>query len=989
MIKRVVLSTILVVLILSSCSKFSDKLDSPKLVFPKDGSKAVPVDTTLRWRSANDDVVFEVYLGESRENLKKIEDKISRRFHKPDRLEYEKTYYWKVVAKRVLSLSDYALAVSKDTRKESEIWSFTTEEMPPSTPSNPYPINGATDIPINLSISWNSTDTDPLTFKIMLSDSSPQSLFATTTANEYKLSNLKYETTYYWQIVSDDKRGKIVKGPIWSFTTEEMPPSIPSNPSPSDKATDVSIHTTLSWNSTDTDKLFFTVLLDESSPPKNTLISDASTPSAAVSLKYETTYYWQVISDDKRGKITKGPIWSFTTEEMPPSVPSNPSPSDGEENVSTNVTLSWQSTDTDDLLFTIYLSESSPPTISGTSMKNEYKTNLDYETTYYWQVSADDGRGKITKGPVWSFTTMERPNTPPKKPSAIFPRNGSYGVPVHLTLMWSSTDVDNDRITYDLYFGREKDPPLLKSDIDEGVYNLRLHYSTRYYWKVVAKYEKGGITEGDLWTFRTMPRPNRAPSAPYDPTPEDGKTGVSTNITLRWNAYDPDGDTLRYDIYLGENENPELVESNHIEKFYKPADLENCTSYYWRVDVKDSKGAKRSGPTWRFKTTESSSPDIKWGKTYGGSSDDVANKVIVTKDGYVVVGSVNNSSDYDGKVILISREGVILKEISLGGSSDDVLTDVKEIDDGYILVGYTKSEEIDGYHGGFDFWVLRTDRDFKVSWQRAFGGSSDEKAQAVLIDNGIVVVGYTNSSDGDVSENNGKADGWVLKLDFNGNMLWEKSYGGTENDYINDVEVTSDGNYVMVGYTYSYTKGVNDAWILKTADDGSMNWQKNFGGSSDDKAYSVMEDTNGDYIVAGYTRSSNGDVKNNHGGNDVWILRVNEEGSLTNEKTFGGSNDDRAFDITRSCDGKLLVVGETFSSDGDVSEKEGGYDFWVLRISEGFDLDYEKTFGGTNDDVANSVAVGNGYIVVGYTKSNDGDVSGNNGGKDFWILDLK
>lgn len=709
-----------------------------------------------------------------------------------------------------------------------------------------------------------------------------------------------------------------------------------------------------------------------------------------MSLNYETKYYWQVLVDDKRGKISKGPVWYFTTEEMPPSTPSNPYPYDGEDNVSTSVTLSWQSTDTDDLTFTIYLSESSPPSMIGTSTKNEYKANLEYETTYYWQVVADDRRGKIAKGPIWSFTTMKKPNTPPEKPVAIYPKDNGYGVPVNLTLMWSSTDVDNDRLTYDLYFGKKKDPPLLVRDIDEGLYNVRLHYSSRYYWKVVAKDGKGGASEGKVWTFRTMPRPNRAPSSPYDPKPEDGEVGVSTDITLSWNAYDPDGDTLRYDIYLGENENPDLVESDHIGRSYKPSDFESCTLYYWKVNVKDSRGAKRSGPLWKFKTAESVSPDIDWEKSYGGPYDDVANKVIVVKGRYVVVGNANNSSDDDGKVILLSKEGEILNEKTLGGSSDDVLTDVKEIDDGYILVGYTKSEEVEGYHGGYDFWILRTDRDFNVLWQKAFGGSDDEKAQAALIDrDGIVVAGFTSSNDGDVSENNGNDDGWVIKVDFNGNLIWSKSYGGSENDYINDVEITSDGNYIMVGYTYSYTKGVDDVWVLKVSNDGNTIWQKNFGGSSDDKAYGVME-VNDDYIVVGYTRSSNGDVSNNHGGNDVWVLRVNEEGNLAKEKTFGGSNDDRAFGITKSCDGKLLIVGETFSSDGDVSEKKGGYDVWVLRILEDdFTLDYEKTFGGTNYDVANSVAVGNGYIVVGYTESDDGDVSQSNGGKDFWILDLK
>ncbi len=955
-------------------------LEKPSHPYPADKSVNNPVHVILTWElkdASGITLFYDVFFGE-KFPPPVVATRITARNYDPGELSYETKYYWRIVAKN-----------EKGEIAKGPVWTFTTEEKPPSTPSNPDPTDGSTDISINQTLSWNSTDTDELIFYVYLSESSPPSLVASTTKNRYNPKTLEYETTYYWQIVADDKRGKQTKGPIWTFTTEEKPPSTPSSPNPPDNSTDVSINQTLSWESTDTDELLFIVLLDESSPPSNS--TETTHPYIKPNLKYETTYYWEVIADDKRGKIATSPIWTFTTEEMPPSTPSRPSPHDGENNVSTDVMLSWDSTDTDELIFSVYLSESSPPSIIGTAATNEYMAkNLRYETTYYWRVIADDKRGKVTKGPIWKFTTEEKPNRKPQKPVALYPKDKSYGVPVNITLLWMATDLDNDNLTYDLYFGKEKEPPIVKVGMKKREYRIkRLHYSARYYWRVVVKDGRGGVTEGDTWSFKTMAKPNSAPSLPYDPNPSDGEVGISTDITLRWEAYDSDGDALRYDIYLGENENPALVESNRAEKFYKPSNLESCTTYYWKVDVKDSRGARSYGDIWKFKTAEGVSPDINWEKTHGGSSDDIANKVRVVKDGYIVVGSVNNSSDSGGKVILISKDGEILKEKIFGGSSDDVITDVREIDGGYILVGYTKSEEVEGYHGGSDFWILKIDRDFNLLWQKAFGGSSDDRARSVLISNdGIVVAGYTESSNYDVEENNGNSDGWIVKLDFDGDIVWKKSYGGSDNEYINDIELAQNGDYVVVGTAYH--SGSYDLWILEiNPSDGTLIRQGFFGGDSYDEGHSLVVDEDGDYVIAGHTRPDS--IRKS----EFWVVKIGEISggfSLEKQGIFGGNSDDKAYGIAKSCDGKFIVVGKTYSSDGDVSGKKGGYDVWVIRVVEtydGFDLDYEKTFGGVNDDVANSVTVGNGYIVAGYTQSSDGDVSENSGGKDFWILDLK
>jgi len=233
-------------------------------------------------------------------------------------------------------------------------------------------------------------------------------------------------------------------------------------------------------------------------------------------------------------------------------------------------------------------------------------------------------------------------------------------------------------------------------------------------------------------------------------------------------------------------------------------------------------------------------------------------------------------------------------------------------------IGYvseTKVVNIRAAHTVTEDFTLQTQGAQQVVWQKTFGGSDDDRARSVqeTIDGGYVVAGYTWSS----SE---REDVYILKLDANGNKLWEKTFGGSDNDGAWSIQQTNDGGYVVAGYTSSFGAGSYDVYVLKLDTSGKEVWSKTFGGSSDDLAWSIQQTNDGGYIVAGYTKSFGA------GSEDVYILKLDANGNKLWEKTFGGSYDERAYCIQQTRDGRYIVAGYT-SSFG-----VGNYDVYIIKM---------------------------------------------------------
>jgi len=508
---------------------------------------------------------------------------------------------------------------------------------------------------------------------------------------------------------------------------------------------------------------------------------------------------------------------------------------------------------------------------------------------------------------------------------------------------------------------------------------------------------------------------NNPPTTSSNPSPVNGATDVSLTPTLTWEASDPDGDSITFDVYFGTSSNPPLVVSNLTTNSYTPGTLNSNTTYYWKIVAKDGKGGVTEGPVWSFTTQNYSSiqePLVEWQKALGGSGNDWAESIQQTNDGgYIVVGfATSNDGDVSGNhgledylIAKLDTEGNIEWQKALGGSLDDYAYSVQQTSDGgYIVAGYTQSNDgdVSGNHGelGYDYWIVKLDSNGNIEWKKTLGGSDYDKAYSIqqTNDGGYIVVGHTWSNDGDVSGNHGGEDYWVVKLDSNGYIEWQKALGGSNYDNAYSIQQTNDGGYIVAGWASSTDGDVSgnhgglDYWIVKLDAYGNIIWQKCLGGSERDWAESIQQTKDGGYIVAGYTESNDGDVSGNHGRADYWIVKLDAYGNIIWQKCLGGSDDDWAYSIQQTNDGGYIVAGWASSTDGDVSGNHGGLDYWIVKLDSNGNIIWQKALGGSDYDYAYSIQQTNdgGYIVAGRTYSNDGDVSGNHGGWDYWIVKL-
>lgn len=424
-------------------------------------------------------------------------------------------------------------------------------------------------------------------------------------------------------------------------------------------------------------------------------------------------------------------------------------------------------------------------------------------------------------------------------------------------------------------------------------------------------------------------------------------------------------------------------------------------------------------------------PSIDWQTALGGTRVDIAQSIQPTADGgYIVAGNTNSQDgdiggyhigtngcyqtcfgetvcDYfpDALVVKLSSTGAIQWQKAMGGSGADNLLSIQSTaDGGYIASGLTYSNDgdVSGFHGGdeADALVVKLSSDGAIQWQKVLGGATGcDFANAVLStpDGGYIIAGHTDSHDGDVTFSPGERDVWIVKLSSSGAIQWQKAIGGAKSDYAYSFEPTPDGGYIVAGYTYSNNGDVTgnhgdaDAWIVKLNSSGAIQWQKSLGGANEEIARSIQLTADGGYIVAGSTKSNDGDVSGNHGGQDAWVLKLSSSGAIQWQRSLGGTNDEIARSIHSAADGGYIVTGSAVSNNGDVNGNHGGQDAWIVKLSSNGSFQWQKSLGGSANDFANSIqpTADGGYIVAGQAISNNGDVSGNHGATDAWVIKLK
>ncbi len=344
---------------------------------------------------------------------------------------------------------------------------------------------------------------------------------------------------------------------------------------------------------------------------------------------------------------------------------------------------------------------------------------------------------------------------------------------------------------------------------------------------------------------------------------------------------------------------------------------------------------------------------------------------------------------------------------TFGGSlNDNAKAVIATTDGGFAVLGHTQSDDgdvLNKQNTSFDYWLLKFDATGSLQWNETYGGSGDDRGNSLIQaqDGGFVILGYSQSLDGDVSENAGAQDHWIAKTDASGGLIWQKSFGFSGRDEGISLIATSDSGFLIVGLldvTASGGAGAlsarrhagGDYWAIKINQEGHLEWSNFFGGTFTDTAFDAVEASNGEFIIVGSSDSIDVDISDNKGSYDFWIVKISATGQIIWEKNFGGSEVDEAHEIIVTSDGNYLIVGETRSSDGDIAFNHGGADVWVLRMSEDGDMLSENTYGGTSFEAGRAVtkSINGGYLIAGSSRSSDGNLELNQGQNDAWILKI-
>ncbi|MBX2922033.1 MAG: gliding motility-associated C-terminal domain-containing protein [Chitinophagaceae bacterium] len=420
-----------------------------------------------------------------------------------------------------------------------------------------------------------------------------------------------------------------------------------------------------------------------------------------------------------------------------------------------------------------------------------------------------------------------------------------------------------------------------------------------------------------------------------------------------------------------------------------------------------------------FQSIYAQVPAIEWHKAFGGKNGEYAHSIEPTFDGgYITAGYTEGPDNgdlmgYHGDeligdlwVVKMDAAGNMEWQKCLGGSYVEHGAFIRQTQDGgYILAGSTNSVDCNiKSNNSLDYWIVKLNATGDIQWQKNYGGTKNEYAWDISIgqDGSYFIAGSSESSDGDVTGNKGETDYWVIKLDVNGNLIWQKSMGGGGEDAAYSVQATPDGGCITAGHASSVNgdvtnnHGASDYWVVKLSNTGNIAWQKCYGGSGSDVAWSIKPVLSGGYIIGGHTSSNNGDVSGNHGpGADFWLVKIDQSGTLQWQKCYGGSKNEMAYALDVTPDGGYIVAGNAESDDGDLNCHASITDVWVIKVNSSGALEWQKSMGGNHYDEAYDIkALGTGqYIISGITCSDDvterhPHQGGNGTCGDFWIIKL-
>ncbi|QMU29146.1 T9SS type A sorting domain-containing protein [Adhaeribacter radiodurans] len=429
---------------------------------------------------------------------------------------------------------------------------------------------------------------------------------------------------------------------------------------------------------------------------------------------------------------------------------------------------------------------------------------------------------------------------------------------------------------------------------------------------------------------------------------------------------------------------------------------------FWLVKIKDESGQTISA----------------WNLRYGGAGSEGFTTIIKTSDGGYLSGGYTNSGvsgdktqNSQGKndfwIVKTDALGKKLWDKRYGGSSDDYLNRIIQTSDGgYLLAGSSLSgitgDKSQASRGDRDYWIVKISNTGEKQWDKRYGGSGyDELKKVIQLSTGeYILAGYSNSpASGDKSQGSqGGHDYWLVKVSSTGTKIWDKRYGGNLNEALGGIVLTSDNGFLLGGSSLSgkngdkseESRGGSDFWLLRTDKNGDLLWDKTYGGSGQDEAYSVGRAGENEFFISGQSDSPAGadKTRDSQGGKDFWFIKIAGTGAKIWDKRFGGTKDEELRASIQTSDGGYILAGKSYSnkSGNKRQDSQGSSDYWMVKTDADGMYQWSKTFGGNASEELRAVIQTNdgGLLLAG---KSDSGISGDRtqpsqGGTDYWLVKI-
>ncbi len=953
-----------------------------------DGATNIALDATLLWSGALRADDYDVWFGTD-PDPSYIGNQTTTMFD-PGGLAYLTTYYWRIVANNTGGSSNPISG------------SFTTVIEQPGPIGVVTPSDGTVDLPITTNLTWGAA-ARAAGYHVWFGESDPPPYAGTVSTELFDPGPLYYYATYYWQLVAYNDGGE--SAPVTgSFRTENGPPRQVLQVSPAKGRDQVRPSMTLKWERIP-NALGYDLYFGDTSPPPYVATLPASTTwyDPPGDLAYATRYDWNIRAYNAIGSAADSTGWFLTKSSVwqamgggsgAEAIADMKATSDG------GCILVGSSTSTD------------LPTLTNAGGQDVYVVKLDASGALEWQKlfggSLDD-----TAASVW-LTSDGGYVVAGTSRSADIPGLTNHGLfDIYLIKLDAAGAVE----WQGLYGGNDDDRAASIVQLTDNRYAVvGDSYSTNW----------AGINKGnnDLLVMRVDSNGAAGWAVRFGGAGFDYGGGLRQDYTGNIIAVGSTRASASSDLNIlavkltttGGSIWQQTFGGNSEDGAYGVGLATDGGYLIAGRSQSNNLGATYHGGGDLYVSKITAAGGLAWQNLYGGTGNEYARSIEETAGGDILVAGYSASTTVDGLeghgstdffVLKLDQSsgGSIIWEKLFGGSDYDAGYAADEDSEGSIFVaGYSSSGDIRGttLTGGADYYVLKlSSRGNLDYWLDIAGGQGSSErdvpaAVAETCDGGYIVVGYSGSTSIPGLTNHGGMDAYAIRYNAVGDVVWQQLYGGGDNDFFWSVEETSEGSFLMGGHTASTDipgitlAGSFDSWVVKLKQDGSLDWQTNVGGSGFDSTETVIATTDGGAMVHGYSNSTDLPATSSHGGYDIYLARLNPDGTLAWYQLLGGGGNDYSMDIQQTSDGGFILVGGSTSTDIPTLTNSGGEDVHVVRLNSSGSVVWQKLYGGSGNERAYSVrqTTDLGFIVAGSSRSTDIAGTTNKGSDDVYVLKL-